>query len=606
MPPTSIGAPLRRWKRSVLMALAAMITVAAHAASYRVYPLPIASPDHGVRALLVNPHSVSASPFGWHDTNGAPGPEFTILRGNNVWVYLDQDNDNQPDGFGPDGGAGLVFDYPAAPGLVAPLIYADALATNAFYLGNMMHDILWHHGFREADGNFQVNNYGQGGLGNDPVRIEIFNGGGFNNANSTLTADGDSPRIQLYVWNMTDPAREPSFDAAVLGWAYMQPTQARLVGTSCLANSENPRFGYGDYFGTLLTTDFATTTPATPRPMATWIIGQPVTGPGIRGVPYSVDMSIDPRTYADSPTSNVPAGVGSIFASVLWDLTWRLVELEGFSGNLFGGDGGENRALRLVIQALKSQPCNAGLVSARDALLAANQALYGGADQCELWQVFARRGLGASASQGLSSTNTDNVAAFDVPAMCQEGLFQDGFEPAPPGPAWSLYCSAPGVIAIPSEGPSSPYPVPIVVSGPSTELRGIRFHVLGLSHTFPDDIDILLVGPDGRRLVVQSDAGGGADVANISYVIDDAAALPLPDSTELTSASFRPTNHGVGDSFPVPAPQGSLANPEPAGFATLTGAFVGHQANGVWNVYVVDDAALDSGSVQALCLEVGR
>jgi hypothetical protein len=596
----------RRTAARVLALVAGLASVAVHAGTYRVYPLPVASPDHGARALLVNPHNVTASPFGWHDTNGMAGPEFTILRGNNVWVYLDQDNNNLPDGPGPDGGPGLVFDFPAAPGAAAPLTYAEALATNAFYVGNMIHDILWHHGFREADGNFQVNNYGAGGIGNDPMLIEIFNGGGSNNANATLTADGTSPRMQLYVWNMTDPAREGSFDAGVIGATYMQSTQGRLAGTECLNSTENPSVGYGDYFGTLITANFATSTPATPRPLGTWLRGDPVNGPGVRGIPYSVNMAIDPRTYADAPAVPSPHGVGAIYASTLWDLTWRLVQLDGFSGNLVGGNGGENRALRLVIQALKNQPCETGLVAARDALLKANQDIYGGADQCALWEVFARRGLGASAIQGLASSKTDNFAAFDVPVMCETGVFRNGFEPMAPAPEWSMYCSAPGTITIPSVGPASIYPVPIVVSGPSTPVRGLRFHVIGLSHTFPDDIDILLVSPDGRSLVVQADAGGSAAVTNINLVIDDAAAAPLPDSTVLTSGSYRPAVHGTGGPFAAPAPQGLLANAEPRGFASLGGVFADHAANGAWNVYLQDDAASDAGSVTAFCIEVAR
>ncbi|MBX3725920.1 MAG: M36 family metallopeptidase [Xanthomonadales bacterium] len=259
--------------RVLAASFALTVAAAAQAASYRVYPLPIASPDHGPRALVTDPHHIQASPFGWHDTNGVPGAEFTILRGNNVWVYLDQDNDNLPDGPGPDGGPALVFDYPAAPGVLPPLSYADALATNAFYLGNMIHDILWQHGFREADGNFQENNYGNGGLGGDAMRIEIFNGGGTNNANSTSTVDGVPPRIQLYVWTMTNPHREGSFDAGVLAWAYMQSVQRRLGGLACFGNSENPTFGYSDFVGTLITNDFSATNPATPRGVGTWLMG---------------------------------------------------------------------------------------------------------------------------------------------------------------------------------------------------------------------------------------------------------------------------------------------------------------------------------------------
>ena len=125
--------PSIRGRRVVLAGagalLAALAGAAAQAAGYRVHPLPVASPDHGPRALVVDPADGQASPFGWHDTNGIPGPEFTVLRGNNVWVYVDQNADGSPDGPGPDGGPGLVFDHPAAPGVVPPLSYAEAIRT---------------------------------------------------------------------------------------------------------------------------------------------------------------------------------------------------------------------------------------------------------------------------------------------------------------------------------------------------------------------------------------------------------------------------------------------------------------------------------------------
>lgn len=594
--------------RQVVLAGASALLVAlsgatAQAAGYRVFPLPVASPDHGPRELVFDPADAQASPFGWHDTNGIAGPEFTVLRGNNVWVYVDQNADGAPDGPGPDGGAGLVFDYPAAPGVVPPLTYAEALATNAFYWGNSIHDILWHHGFREADGNFQENNYGNGGLGGDAMRIEILYGGGTNNATNTYTADGVAPRMRTYIWNMTNPHREGSFQAEVMAWTYMQVVQRRLGGQACFGNAENPAIGVSDFFGTLITNDFAATTPATPRGTATWLMGQPLDGQGIRAYPYTTDMTVNPLTYADSagaPTHRI----GTIYGSVLWDLAWGLVQREGASGNMVSGDGGENRMLRLLVQALKVQPCDAGLVDARDALLAADQSLYGGAYHCEIWGAFARRGLGFSADQGSAMSVNDNVPAFDMAPACF--IFANGFEPLPVEPVWSQHCAAPGPIPIPGSGPASVYPVQIPVAGIATPLLSARVQVFGLSHTWPSDIDMLLVGPDGRQLIVQSDAGSSMSVANLSYVIADEGETTLPNASSLVAGTFRPTNFGVDELFPAPAPAAPYNSPTPAGESTLAGVFAGGQANGTWNLYVMDDTASDSGSLAGVCLEIGR
>jgi len=168
--------------------------------SYRVFELPFEGPNDGERTLVENPADGDASPYGWHDTNGADGAEFTILRGNNVHAYLDQDNNNQADFGEPDGGAGLDFDFDVDFGEHSQA-YRDAVVTNLFFGCNVVHDLMWIYGFDEASGNFQANNYGRGGGEGDYVRCEAADGGGTNNANfSTPAADSGTPRMQMYLW----------------------------------------------------------------------------------------------------------------------------------------------------------------------------------------------------------------------------------------------------------------------------------------------------------------------------------------------------------------------------------------------------------------------
>ena len=89
-------------------------------------------------------------------------------------------------GTDPDGGAGLDFDFPLDLG-ARPLDSRDAAVTNLFYWNNIIHDVLDAYGFDAAAGNFQVNNYGGGGLGGDDVRAEAQDGSGRNNANFGTT-----------------------------------------------------------------------------------------------------------------------------------------------------------------------------------------------------------------------------------------------------------------------------------------------------------------------------------------------------------------------------------------------------------------------------------
>lgn len=167
--------------------------------SYKVYAVPAESPNHGQHEIVVNPADVEASPYGWHDTDGMPGAEFTITRGNNVHAYLDKNIDDTSDGSEPDGGVDLVFDFSHNKAL-EPVDSERAAQVNLFYMNNILHDFTYRYGFDEAAGNFQQNNYGNGGQGGDYVRAESADGSGTNNANFSTPADGGGGRMQMFLW----------------------------------------------------------------------------------------------------------------------------------------------------------------------------------------------------------------------------------------------------------------------------------------------------------------------------------------------------------------------------------------------------------------------
>jgi uncharacterized repeat protein (TIGR01451 family) len=168
--------------------------------SYRVFPLPAESPSHGSHDLISQPHLPEASPFGWHDVDGDGAADYTITRGNNVHAYPDLTDADQSTGGEPDGGVNLIFDFPFDPD-DDPLNSLDAATTNLFYMSNMMHDITYLYGFDEAAGNFQTNNFGNGGRGGDHVLSEAQDGSGTNNANFATPPDGGSGRMQMFLWN---------------------------------------------------------------------------------------------------------------------------------------------------------------------------------------------------------------------------------------------------------------------------------------------------------------------------------------------------------------------------------------------------------------------
>jgi len=168
--------------------------------TYNVFKIPaIESPNHGSRTMETNPANAVASPFGWHDTNGAAGAEFTTTQGNNVLAADDLNGDNTP-GNQPDGGANLIFDYPYDPNATISE-FQEASITNMFYVSNITHDVWYQYGFDEESGNFQVNNYGKGGAEGDEVLADGQDGSGINNANFGTPPDGANPRMQMFLWN---------------------------------------------------------------------------------------------------------------------------------------------------------------------------------------------------------------------------------------------------------------------------------------------------------------------------------------------------------------------------------------------------------------------
>lgn len=175
-------------------------------ASYRVFPFPIDSPfDDGnpfndERQLLVEPADPVASPFGWHDTDGRAGPEYTITRGNNVHAFQDRDANDQSAGDEPAGGPGLDFSPPLTLSASQdPVAFEAAATVNLFYANNAIHDVLFHNGFDEAAGNFQQTNYGGEGRGGDAVSAQSQDGAGFVNANFSAPPDGNPGRMQMYL-----------------------------------------------------------------------------------------------------------------------------------------------------------------------------------------------------------------------------------------------------------------------------------------------------------------------------------------------------------------------------------------------------------------------
>ncbi|MDF1860946.1 MAG: M36 family metallopeptidase [Verrucomicrobiales bacterium] len=130
---------------------------------------------------------------------------------------------------------------------------------------------------------------------------------------------------------------------------------------------------------------------------------------------YTTDLGVNPQTYGNIQSGlSVPHGIGSVWCTTIWEVYWKLVGAHGFDADLYNGTGGNNIALDLIIEGMKLQPANPTYLDARDAIILADQAIYGGANNEIIWQAFAKRGMGFSALDGGSASSLSVTEAFDL------------------------------------------------------------------------------------------------------------------------------------------------------------------------------------------------
>lgn len=165
--------------------------------------------------------------------------------------------------------------------------------------------------------------------------------------------------------------------------------------------------------------------------------------------------------------------------------------------------------------------------------------------------------------------------------------------PPSPGGGTTQTFTNPAVLSIPDNANGSPYPSTITVTGMSGAVSKVVVNLKGLNHTYPDDLDILLVGPGGQKVMLMSDVGSGSDVVNVNLTFDGAVSTSLPNSSQISSGTYLPTNYastsGSADPFGAPAPA--------APYGTSLGALNGTAPNGTWQLFVKDDSGQDQGSL---------
>ncbi len=351
-------------------------------------------PDAGPRTLtsFVGDTTINTA-AGWMGTS-------TVTTGNNVEAYLDTNADNAPDA---NNGTNLSNGHASAPDqnftfpfstAVDPRTQQAAVVTNLFYYNNVMHDFSYGLGFTESARNFQTNNFGRGGTGNDSVRAEAQDGSGTNNANFATPPDGQRPRMQQYLFTGPNPDRDSSVDSDVVFHEYGHGISNRLIGngSTALGGTQSGAMGEGwsDYWATTLNND--------------GVMGEYVTQNttrGIRRAAYTVPSAAVHDSYADVcvPSCEVHND-GEVWAAALWDLRTQL---------------GKTITDNIVLNGMKFTPTRPSFLNARDGIIQADQNLNGGANRCAIWTVFARHGMGVSA---VGNDGTTHTAATNVPTDC--------------------------------------------------------------------------------------------------------------------------------------------------------------------------------------------
>jgi hypothetical protein len=200
--------------------------------------------------------------------------------------------------------------------------------------------------------------------------------------------------------------------------------------------------------------------------------------------------------------------------------------------------------------------------------------------------LAALMALGASAEKAEAGTAAvtktfSNIAQIKVPSGAVVGNCSTG----------------------PTQGAAIPYPsrIPLSLSNgfpQGSRIQDVNLTLKGFTHTFPDDVDMVLVhtkGTSTRNATLMSDAGGSTDVNGATITLDDEAGATadktLPDNGPLVSGTYRTGNYeGASDNFPAPAPDNTTREVSP-----FLSAFDGQKANGDWNLYVMDDAGGDCG-----------
>ncbi|NRA29491.1 MAG: hypothetical protein HRU11_04440 [Parvularculaceae bacterium] len=338
------------------------------------------------------PNDDPTHPYGWifdglSQNEPSAAQYTTYIRGNNVYAYLDRDNDSNPndDVLGPqvlDGNFDAVANLSQSP---LTQDNQETAVQNLFWLNNFIHDELYKHGFVETARNFQYENFGRGGAHRDPVLAEAQDGGGTNNANFATPPDGRAGRMQMYIWTITNPDRDGDLDSDIVWHEYGHGLTWRMIGNMSGSAAGAVGEGVSDALA-LIMNDQPT-------------VGEYSTNNffrGIRSAPYDAH----PDTLTSFNSSRGVHRNGELYAATMW-LMRELYYGAGYDRDDLMGD---------MIQGMNFTAPGPDYLDMRNGILDAAPADR----DCLVWEAFASKGMGEGAVFSVFS----QTESFDVPAVC--------------------------------------------------------------------------------------------------------------------------------------------------------------------------------------------
>ncbi|MGH9134005.1 MAG: M36 family metallopeptidase, partial [Ilumatobacteraceae bacterium] len=506
-----------------------------------------------------------ASRVPW-DVNPPSVPSLTT-DGNNASTAISQVNYRAPD---------TAFDRPVSPGRdydfawenrwfesgCDPANFAtdnddDASTTNLFAMHNRMHDWSYYLGFTELNGNLQKSNFGNTppDRANDPElgqsqsgRLTVF---GRDNANQTTLPDGQPGITNQYLWEPLAGAfygtcADGAYDMAIVAHEYMHAISNRMHDpeSGSLGDSQGQSESWSDLAFAEYFRGFGLVASEQANPLA---LAPYVTGNLEKGI-RNYAMNDSPLNYSnleyDGSGTGSPHAPGEIWSAANQDIVERFNAV--YDGEYPSSDlelqracargekaaedcPGNRRWAQIMFDSFLLSPTDPTMVDSRDAMLAADRLRFDGANQFELWDEFAGRGLGVNAETD-DAEDTHPVPSFANPLRDDNAAVT--FEAPGAGTELEVFVGDYEARGVPVAD-SDPLPNPDVQTGIDDTARFVpgEYELIAQADGFgavrfdaslaPAEETVIEVPLRRNQASIHNGASATGDGANLDDLIDD-------------------------------------------------------------------------------------